>query len=325
LEHFEWEDSHPLENVDGAFAIQGRFGLVEAITGAYLVDGILPAFTLDVILMEPSSIHDSGSMTAEARLVGREYTVTGEVCAYTTKSVSHIELFNELTSYVEPCLPHHFEFYPSFEIAPQTEQQQRTDEMDFTSDSRALHAEGCTVGADLRQSSRHMLNRSDFSAFTGQLPPDRPTHPAPLPSLKSSQMLCSICSQNLPSRGIQCHPCNCTCSRSDRPLCLKIRFIAERICCLGFVCCTATLPRFDGADLLPLFKELYPITPPWLPFTSPRTAANPSQPDLVPPAPCLCGVHGLWTGAYGPHGLEIVCLLQVNIASATYSIPGIFA
>ncbi len=322
LDNFEWEDSNPLEHVDRILALQGRLELGEVIERAYLVDRILPAFTLDVLLMSPLPLQESVSTTLEARIIGREYTTAGEVRVSTMKSVSYIELFNELASYVEPCLPHHHEFYPPCEVVLPTEGQRRSHACDHARYSPASNAAEGSADSKMRDSSRYSLSRSDFQVLIGQLHSDRSTLSSPLPSLTtSSQARCSICSLHLPSRGIQCCPFNCSCARINRPLRLKIRFMKEMACYFGFICCTATLPRFDGADLLPLFNTSYPIAAPWLPSLSPLTAARSNQLDLISAAPCFCGVHGLWAGAYGPHGLEILCILQVNLVAAFFLIP----
>jgi hypothetical protein len=243
------------------------------------------------------------------------------------KSVSCLDLLRyELAVSPNASLPHHAVFCPpSSEAASHSVQQPTPCGARVASDCDSPEQRGVHGGTDgaMRDTSRHSLTRCDFHVLMQQLPSARPTHPlTPHPShvtrhtspTSSLPARCSTCLQALPSQGVRCHPQhNCTCSLHNRPLCLNVRFASDTVCCLAFVCCTATLPCFPSSDLVPLFNAAYPFTPPWHPSASPAAAAPPSQPVLLPPAACLCGVHGLWAGAYGPHGLEIVCLLQVGM------------
>jgi hypothetical protein len=289
LDDFEWQHSDPLQDIGRAVAFLGRLDLVAAIECTYLADRVLPAFDMDVQLL---SAWDG--KTVRARLVGREYTAIGDICAGSGKCVSCAELLHELAASFDPCLPHHDVFYPPH--APDI--ARRSDEHGAAPDSASHHAAHVLASYRMKDTSRHCLSRSDFHELSGQCASDQPS---------ASHARCIMCSQSLPSGGVQCSPSNCTCSRSNRPLGLKVRFANDATCCLGFVCCTATLPRFDSGDLLPLFKSAYPITAPWTttPLPSP-------QPMLLPSASCLCSVQGLWAGDYGPHGIEIICVLQVK-------------
>ena len=238
----------------------------------------------------------------EARLVGREYTASGDLCAGSVQCVSCTELLHELAASCDPCLPHHDVFYPPHapDIARHSHEHGAAP---GTERSTSHHAARGLASDRMKDTSRHCLSRSDFHELSGQCASDQPS---------ASHARCNMCSQSLPSGGVQCSPSNCTCSRSNRPLGLKVRFAADAKCCLGFVCCTSTLPRFDSGDLLPLFNSTaYPITAPWTPTPLPSPQSSP-QPALLPSASCLCSVQGLWAGDYGPHGIEIICVLQVK-------------
>ena len=86
---------------------------------------------------------------------------------------------------------------------------------------------------------------------------DRLAHQSSAPPLQASSHVnsrtcCSICSNDMPSRGVQvkrprlgvrctsrdtlvfqCCPSNCTCARGDRPLGLKVPFVSDGNICLG--------------------------------------------------------------------------------------------
>jgi hypothetical protein len=307
LDHFEWEGSHPLEAVERALPRHAPFALGEAIERAYLVDRVLPAFTLDIHLILPSD----GAAPLQARVVGREYTADGDVASSSVKSVGCLDLLRyELAAYARASLPHHAVFYPTSEAALHAVQPPTPHGARVASGCGSPEPSEAHVAADaaMRGTTRHGLTRTDFHVLMEHLPS---THASPTSSLPAR---CSACSQALPSHGVRCHPRSCTCSLDNRPLRLNVRFTSDTACCLAFICCTATLPCFHSSDLVPVFNAAYPIAAPWLPSASPAPfAAPPSQPALLPPAACLCGVQGLWAGAYGPHGLEIVCLLQVGV------------
>lgn len=286
LDDFEWEDSHPLQDIDRAVAFLGRLSVIEAMECTYLADRVLPAFTLDIRLFEtflmlPSPKHPSGLTTMEARLVGREFAPNGNADICTMRTIRCTQLIDELRTSFDPCLPHHDVYIHSAQ----------------------------TLGADrMKDTSRHSLSRADFNVLLGQNASGRPTPPSSAQSTMPHAR-CSICSQSLPYSGVQCSSSDCTCSRRDRPLGLNVRFVIGTTCCLGFVCCPATLPH--SADLLPLFNVSYPLAAPWSSSPPPSPEANPSRLALMPPPPCLCGVQGLWAGHYGPHGIQIICILQV--------------
>lgn len=326
LDDFEWTDSHPLQDIDRAVAFLGRLSVIEAIECTYLADRVLPAFTLDIRLFEtflmlPSPKHPSGLTTMEARLVGRKFTPNGDVDTCTMQSIRCSQLINELRASFDPCLPHHDVFYTSqapagargTEAEEEEDKGQKCDGQPHGLSGHGSHHSAQSLGSDrMKDTSRHSLSRADFNVLLGQNASGPPTPPSsarsPMPHSR-----CSICSQSLPSSGVQCCSSECTCARTDRPLRLNVRFITGTTCCLGFVCCPATLPRFHSADLLPLFNLAYPLASPWSSTPPPSPETNPSRLALMPPPSCLCGVQGLWAGHYGPHGIEIICILQVDL------------
>ena len=312
LDRFEWEDSHPLEDIRRTVALLGRITLAEAMQSAYLVDRVLPVFSLDISLSEaplpalPPKFERH--RTVEADMVARHYNSSGDLILSFSNCVSCVQLLDVLRASVEPCLPHHDVFYPLQAQSMEAHGHARG------AAPNVLHQDAGSSAHRMRDTSRYSLCRSDFHELTGQTAAE-PPHTLPPPPASASHLRCAMCRQTLPSRGVQCCSSNCTCAKSNRPIGLKVNFLPGAICCLGFVCCTATLPLFDSADLLPLFSNtvpVYPITAPWSPSSSPEAAVSPGRPPLLPPSLCLCSAHGLWAGSYGPHGLEIVCILQVN-------------